>query len=88
MRFQVFCFLTGAIAFLSVRKQKAAAASLFDQRKLNLQKRRSNDQMQTSSAISSGNVEMTSTQAAAIIRMEETKALVSSSSDTDGLDIV
>ena len=99
VRFQVFCFLTGAIAFMSVRKQKAAAASLFDQRKLNLQKRRSSDQMATtttsSSTIIGGNVEMTSmTQtssaaSASMIRQEETKALLVSSSDNDGgLDIV
>jgi len=40
MRFQVFCLLAGAAAFVSVKQQKAAAASLFDQRKLNLQKKR------------------------------------------------
>jgi hypothetical protein len=76
VRFQVFCFLTGTIAFMSVRKQKAAAASLFDQRKLNLQKRRSD-------AMTNGGMEMTAT---STTRQEETKALMSS--DQDGLDIV
>jgi hypothetical protein len=33
VRMQVFCLLIGALAFLSVRRQKAASANLFDQRK-------------------------------------------------------
>jgi hypothetical protein len=32
VRFQLFCLLTGTIAFVSIRRQKAANASLFDQR--------------------------------------------------------
>jgi len=40
MRFQVFCLLAAVAALFSVKQQKAAAASLFDQRKLNLQKKR------------------------------------------------
>lgn len=43
MRFQVFCFLAGTIAFISVRRQKAQHASLFDQRGSN--SRQSNSQI-------------------------------------------
>ena len=92
VRFQVFCLLTGTIAFVSVRKQKAAAASLFDQRKLNLQKRRTADSVPIiggSGGTGGGtSVEMTATNTtSASYREEETRALMSSS-DTDGLDVV
>jgi hypothetical protein len=65
MRFQVFCFLIGSIAFISVRRQKAQHASLFDQRGRR-QPRRLNDQnnmsieLATTSAPSSQTNEMKS----------------------------
>jgi hypothetical protein len=47
IRFQVFCFLIGAMALTSVRRQKRIGASLFDQRKIGAQQkpreRRSSD---------------------------------------------
>jgi hypothetical protein len=91
VRFQVVCLLTGLIAVMLVRRQKAAAASLFDQRRLNLQKNRSEHNIPpanaTSTSNNSGAVEMSSNVATSI-RNEETKALISSSSDNDGLDVV
>ena len=65
MRFQILCLLAGAAAFVSVKQQKASAATLFDQRKLNLQKKR-----RTSENPHDG-VEMTS-----MVRQEETKSLL------------
>jgi hypothetical protein len=47
MRFQVFCFLIGAIAFMSVRRQKAQHASLFDQRYIHGSNNNSNTRRQT-----------------------------------------
>jgi hypothetical protein len=47
IRFQIFCFLFGAMALASVRGQKRLGASLFDQRKIGAQQkprgRRSSD---------------------------------------------
>jgi hypothetical protein len=90
VRFQVVCLLTGLIAVMLVRRQKAAAASLFDQRRLNLQKNRSEHNIPpanaTSTSNNSGAVEMSSN--VATIRNEESKALMSSSPDNDGLDVV
>ena len=84
MRFQVFCLLAGLVALASVKQQKAAAASLFDQRKLNIQKKRrtSNNPL---------DIELTSTVAmrgqenkGSTMRQEESKSLLAD----DSLDIV
>jgi hypothetical protein len=39
IQFQVFCFLIGAMALASVRRQKSFSASLFDQRKIGEQQK-------------------------------------------------
>ena len=84
MRFQVFCLLAGLVALASVKQQKAAAASLFDQRKLNIQKKRrtSNNPL---------DIELTNTVAfrgqenrSNAVRQEESKSLLAD----DSLDIV
>lgn len=86
VRFQVFCFLTGTFAFMSVRKQKAAAASLFDQRKLNLQAKRRTT-CEPAHNMPTNGVEMTSLATTSTNRQsEESRALLSS--DNDGLDVV
>ena len=85
MRFQVLCLLAGAVAFVSVRQQKQSAASLFDQRRLNLQKkRRTSDNPH--------DVEMTSMlrqQQQQQQQQEETKSLLRTESNVENpLDIV
>lgn len=42
---QVFCFLMGALAVLSVRKQKLVSLTLFDQRRIQSSKRRSSNEI-------------------------------------------
>jgi hypothetical protein len=88
VRFQVFCLLSGTFAFMSVRKQKAAAASLFDQRKLNLQKRRSSrdPMVMPTDGVEMTLTAMTTTTTSSNWQAEEIKALMSS--DHDGLDVV
>jgi hypothetical protein len=85
IRFQVVCLLTGLFAIVLVRKQKAAAASLFDQRRLKSRSEHNLSPPAASTSSNGGAVEMTSNVA---IRKEESKALMSSSSDTEGLDVV
>lgn len=54
MRLEVFCLLIGGLALLSLKRQKVATASLFDQRRMAAAK---NDKRRTSDAME---VEMTS----------------------------
>lgn len=52
VQLQVFCLLLGVLACVSARKQKAASASLFDQRKARsgaTEKRRQSDGMELTS---------------------------------------
>jgi len=69
VRLQVICVLIGSAAFVSVRKQRVATASLFDQRKLGIEsKRRRRD------SSLSGDIEMTTS-------MEETIPLTEDAVD-------
>jgi len=55
IQLQTFCLLAGSLAYLSVRKQKLATSSLFDQRK-----RRGTVEMETLSKEEEENVPLTS----------------------------
>ena len=66
---QVICVLIGAIAFMSVRREKRVSASLFDQRKLAEQAKRNR---RDSSNDNKTSIEMT--------RLEETVPLTAMSS--------
>lgn len=83
MRFQIVCLLAGVAALFSVKQQKASAASLFDQRKLNLRKKR-----RTSD--NPNDVEMTSLMTRQQQQQEETKSLLQlpETINENSLDIV
>ena len=84
MRFQLFCLLAGMVALASVKQQKAAAASLFDQRKLNIQKkRRSSDNPMDIELTSTAGLRAQENNNCAM-RPEESKSLLTA----DSLDIV
>jgi len=83
MRFQIVCLLAGVAALVSVKQQKASVASLFDQRKLNLRKKR-----RTSD--NPNDVEMTSLMTRQQQQQEETKSLLQlpETINENSLDIV